>query len=135
MAAADIGDLGTAFELLLHSIQSRNPLGDQVGAVAGPEESLGPAEQAVIVLVPTHALAAAKGVDNLILVGVQGRDRVVDAEDVEGAVLIGQRERLLIGQGVAVTLGVVGHVASSRLVSKPLAHVALSRTGALRDLL
>ena len=135
VAAADVGDLRAAFELLLHSVQRRNPLADQVGAVAGPEEPLGPAEQPVIVLVPAHALAAAKGLENLIFVGVQGRDRVVDAEDVERAVLIGQRERVLIGQRVAVALGVVGHVAAGRLVSKPLAHVALSRARALRHLL
>ena len=135
VAAADVGDLGAAFELLLHSIQGRNPLADQVGAVAGPEEPLGPAEQPVIVLVPAHALAAAEGLEDLIFVDVQRRDRVIDAEDVERAVFVGQRERVLVGQRVAVALGVVGDVAARRLVSKPLANVALGRARALRHLL
>ena len=47
-----------ALELLLHALERRDPLGDEVGLVAGAEEPLGAAEQAVVVLVPAHALAA-----------------------------------------------------------------------------
>ena len=102
MAAADVGDLRAAFELLLDAVERRDPLGHEVRPVAGPEEALGAPEQAMVVLVPAHALAAAERLEDPIFVGVQRGDRVVDAEDVERAVLVRQRERVLVGQRVAV---------------------------------
>src|SRR4029077_15368640 len=114
----DVGDPGAAFELLLHPVQSRYPLGDQAGSVAGPEESLGPAEQAVIVLVPAHPPTASKRLEVLVFVGIQGSDRVIDAQYVKRTVLVGQREGMLVRQRVAIGLGVVGHVAAGRLVSQ-----------------
>ena len=58
MAAADVGDLGAALELRPRRRQRRDPLGHEVRLVAGAEEPLGAAEQAVVVLVPAHPLAA-----------------------------------------------------------------------------
>ena len=135
MAAADVGHLGTAFELLLHTLERRDPLRHEVRAVAGPEEPLGAAEQPVVVLVPAHSLTTAERLEDAILVGIQRRDRVIHAEDVERAVFVGERKRLLVGQRVTVAVGVVAHVAAGRLVPEPLADVALSRTGALCDFL
>ena len=128
MPAADVGHLGARFELLLHPLQRRYPLGHQMGAVARTEEPLGAAEQAVVVLVPAHALAAAEGLEDLLFIGVQRRDRVVDAEDVERTVFVGQGQSVLIGERVALGLGVVGHIAARRLVCEPLAHVPLGRS-------
>ncbi len=133
--AADVGDLRAALQLLLDSVQGRNPLGDEVRAVAGPEESLGATEQAMVVLVPTHPLAAAKRLDDLLFVGIQRCDRVIHAEDVERAVFVRQRKRVLVRQRVAVALRVVGDIATRGLVSQPLTDVALSRARALRDFL
>ena len=101
MAAADVGDLRAAFELLLHAVERRDPLGDEVARVAGAEEALGAAEQPVVVLVPAHALAAAERLGDAVLVGVERGDQLEGAEDVERAVLVGERERLLVGQRVA----------------------------------
>ena len=52
--------LAPASSFALHAVERRDPLRDQVGPVAGPEEPLGAAEQAVVVLVPAHAVAAAE---------------------------------------------------------------------------
>jgi hypothetical protein len=54
------------------------------------------------VLVPTHPLAAAEGLGDALLIREEGGDQVIRAEDVEGAVFLGERERLLVGEGVAV---------------------------------
>src|SRR5262249_27498308 len=94
----------------------------------------GPAEQARVVLVPTHAFAASKRLADLVFVGDQGRDRVVYTQYVEGAVLVRQGECVLGGQRVAVGLRVVGDVAAGGLVAKPLPPVPLSRSCSLRHL-
>jgi hypothetical protein len=62
-----------------------------VRTVARAEEPLGAAEQPLVVLVPAHALAAAKHVEQLVFVGVERGDQVIHAEDVEGTVFVGQR--------------------------------------------
>ena len=134
MPAADVGDLGTALQLLLDAVERRDPLGDEVRLVARAEEALGAAEQAMVVLVPAHAAAAAEGLEDLVLIGVQRSDRVVYAEDVERALFVGERERVLVGQRVAVAVGVVGDVATSGLVAQPLAHGSLGDAGALGEL-
>ena len=56
------------------------------------------------------------------------------AADVEGAVLVEERHRLLVRQRVAPRGGIVGDVASGGLVDQPLADVALARVGLLRQL-
>ena len=58
--AADIGDDGAGLQLGLHALQGWNPLGDQVGAVARPEEPLGALEQRLPVFVPAHSLPCAE---------------------------------------------------------------------------
>jgi len=49
----------------------------------------------VVVLVPAHPLAAPERLGDPLLVGIERRDRLVYAEYVEGAVFVGQRERVL----------------------------------------
>ena len=135
MATAHVGDAGAPLELLLHALESRNPAAHEVHAVARPEEALGAAEQPAVVLVPAHPLAASECLEDLLFVGEQGGDQVVCAQDVEGAVFVGQRQRLLVGQRVAVAGRVVGDVSAGGLVAKPLAHVALGRPRTLGHLL
>ena len=84
------------FELLLDAVERRDPLGHEVRPVARPEEALGPAEQTVVVLVPAHPARRCGTPRDPVLVGVQRGDQLVRAEDVEGAVLVGQRQRLLV---------------------------------------
>jgi hypothetical protein len=50
------------------------------------------------------------------------------------AVFVGQRKRVLVRHRIAVALRVVGDVAASRMVSEPLADVALSRARTLRGM-
>src|SRR5688572_13983957 len=61
MATADVGDSGAALELLHHAIECRQPCGDQVRAIARPEEALDAAEQAVATVAPAETFAGAEG--------------------------------------------------------------------------
>jgi len=55
VAAADVGHLGAPFELLQDAFERREPGGDEVGVVAGPEETLAAGEDVVAVLMPADA--------------------------------------------------------------------------------
>ena len=61
MTAADVGHLGAALELADHAVERRQPLGHQMRLVAGAEEALDAAEQAVAVIAPADALAGLEG--------------------------------------------------------------------------
>jgi hypothetical protein len=52
MAAANVGDVGAAGQLVLDPVQGRDPGADQVGHVAGAEEPLAAGEDVRVVLVP-----------------------------------------------------------------------------------
>ena len=130
MAAADVGHLRAALEARLHALQCRDPLGDQVRGVAGAEEALGAAEQRRVVLVPADAQAGAQRAghprDRLELV-----DRDLEgAQDVEGAVLAGQRLALLLVEREAAGGRVVVDVAAGGLGRQPLQQVARIGLGA-----
>ena len=124
-----------AFELLLDASERRDPLGHEIGPVAGAEEALGPAKQAVVVLVPAHPVAAAKCLQDAVFVSVERRDQVIDAEDVKRAVFIGQRQRVLVRERVAVAARVVADVTARGLVPQPLTNGALGHTRTLGHLL
>src|SRR5204862_292949 len=95
-AAAEVGHLGAALELLEHAVERGKPLRDQVRRVARAEEALGAGEQAVVVLVPADALAGPERLGQPLLVGEQRGDRVVHPEHVERALGVG--EQRLLGQ-------------------------------------
>ena len=59
---------------------------------------------------------------------------MVAAEEVDGAVLVGERHRLLGRERERVGVGVVLQVAARGLAPSPLAHVALANAAALGDL-
>ncbi len=86
-------------------------------------------------LVPTDPLTGAERLAEPLLVGIQRRDHVVDAQHVERALLVGERQRVLVGERVGVGLRVVLDVAAGGLVSEPLADVALGGAGTAGDLL
>jgi hypothetical protein len=58
VTAADVGDLDAALELVDDTIERRQPARDEVGVVAGTEESFTAVEYVVAVLVPADAGAA-----------------------------------------------------------------------------
>ena len=95
-------------------------------AVARTEEALGAAEQAVVVLVPTEASAGPERFKDLPLIGVQRGKRLEHSEDVERAVLVGERERVLIGQRERIGLRVVRDVNAGGLVCQPLTDVSFA---------
>jgi hypothetical protein len=75
MTAPDVGDPGPPIELRYDAVQRREPCGDQVSCVGGPEEPLGAVEQRVIMLVPPDPAAASeRGSDFGLIAGDRHRD-------------------------------------------------------------
>ncbi|MNE97062.1 hypothetical protein D3C80_1953550 [compost metagenome] len=68
MTAADIRHLGPGLQFIDHAFKCRQPLADQMRAVAGPEETLGAAEHAGVVITPGKCAIAAHGRDQFVLV-------------------------------------------------------------------
>ena len=66
VAAADVGHRRAALELLDDAVERRQPLGDQVGVVPGPEEPLAAVVHVVDVLVPADAVAAARAASMIL---------------------------------------------------------------------
>jgi hypothetical protein len=126
--------VASELELLLDAVERRDPLVHEVPPIAGAEEPLDTAEQPVVVLVPSEPASRPEGLADVVLVGEQRRDQLVRAEDVERAVLVRQREGLLVFERVRVGRGVVAHVSRGGLVTQPLAHIALGGAGAAGDL-
>ncbi len=82
---------------------------------------------------PTHALPAPECLCDP-RDGAQRPQRELEcAWQVERPVRVGQRERLLLGQRVGVGVGVIHHVAASRLAAQPLGDVASVRLGAFGE--
>jgi hypothetical protein len=121
-------------QLLRHPVEGGDPLRDEVAATAGPEELFGAAEQLGIVLVPAESAPAAQRLGDPVAVAVDGRDDVVAADQVDGAVLVGEDERLLGREGERAAAGVVVDIAARRLGRQPLVHVQDRHAGALGDL-
>jgi hypothetical protein len=131
--AADVGDGRAGPQLVDHAVERRQPLGDQVGGVAGPEEPLDPGEQPRVVGVPADPGAGAERVDDQVVVGVAGGDGLERAGQEDRAVLVGEDHGVLGGQVVGAVGRVVADVATGGLVGEPFAHVALGRAGPLRE--
>ena len=135
VAAADIGHRRAPLELGDHAVERRQPLADQMRVVAGPEEPLGAAEQAGMMLVPADALAGAEGLGDLGLVVEHRGDDLVGAGQEGRPALIGEHGGLFGGHVEALGGGVVGDVAGGGLRGQPFAQIAFGETGALGQLL
>ena len=57
MTAAHVGDPSTRGQLLDHTVEGRQPGGDQVDGVAGSEEALDALEEIGMLFVPTESCA------------------------------------------------------------------------------
>ena len=114
---ANVRDLGAAFEFLAHAVERRDPLGDEMGLVAGAEEPFGAAEEAVVVLVPPHPFARPERLGDLLPVGVERLDQLERTQHVDRALLVGERHRVLVRERVPVRLRVVGQVAACGLIA------------------
>ena len=91
-----------AAQLVLDAVERRDPGRDEVGDVAGPEELLAADEDVVVLLVPADAGAGAERLGDPRL-GLQRAERQHErAGHVDGAVRVGQREGLLLGQRVGL---------------------------------
>ena len=134
VAATHVGDLGAALELRRPRRPAPAATRREVRLVAGPEEALDAAEQAVAVVAPAQALAGLEGFRELRLVGEHRGERVEAAGHVDGAVLVGEYRRLLGRKREAPGGRVVGDEARRGLRGQPLAHIALVRAGLLGEL-
>jgi hypothetical protein len=81
VAAAEVGHARTGLELGLDALERRDPLRDDVGDVARPEEPLGALEEVVVVFVPAEALAGAEALGD---VGLILDERARELERVAG---------------------------------------------------
>lgn len=68
MPAAEVGHEGARPQLVVHTVEGRDPLGDEVGDVAGAEGPLRPTEQVLVVFVPAEATTGAERLPDLFLV-------------------------------------------------------------------
>ena len=128
MAAAEVGHPRTALQLGLHAVECRDPLGEQVHEVAGPEEPLAAGEDVLVVLVPAVAGAGPEGVLDLGERLQRAQRQLERARQEDRAGGVGQREGLLRCHRVRPAAGVVLDVAAGGLPAQPLVDVA--RVGA-----
>jgi hypothetical protein len=134
VAAADVGHDSPALEAVDDTVERRQPGADELPPIRRPERTLGAAEQAIAVLVPAHATAAAEALLDALAAGDHGVRGLEDAGHRQRAGLVGEHERVLDRQRVAIAHGVVGDEPAGGLRVEPLAHVALLRGGALAEL-
>ena len=134
MATADVGDAGPALEPLDDAVERGQPRLDEVGVVAGAEEPLAALVDVVVVLVPAEPVALTSRLGDALRVDDGAERDLEEPRQVGGAVLVGERHRLLGREAVAALVGVVVHVAAGRLGVQPLPYVALGGTGAGRQL-
>ena len=132
--ATDIRDLRPSPQLILDALERRDPLADQVGAVPRTEELLGPEKQLRVVLMPAEPFARPEPLGDLLPVLVRGADDVVAAEQVDRAVLVGERHRLLRRKLERIRSRVVFDVTAGSLGRSPLTDVALPDPAALGNL-
>src|SRR5512132_1488831 len=130
VAAADVGHPRPGGQLVADAVEVRDPGVDQVGRVPGPEEALGALPQVGVVLAPADPAAGPERLGDPRLVLGGGGGHLEGAGHEGGAGLVGERERLLLGEQVAVAGRVVRDVAAGRLAGQPLGDVALAGGGA-----
>jgi len=95
VATADVRHARPRPQLLNDAVERREPTAYQVLAVAGAEEDLGSGKETVVVFVPEQALAAPERLDQAVLVSEERRQDVVRTQQIELALLVGERGRLL----------------------------------------
>src|SRR3984957_7253656 len=98
-------------------------------AIAGAEEALGAAEQAMIMRVPAQAFARAEGFDDLVLIEPERGRHLESRRHENGALVESQDHGLCRWQGISLLLRIVGDIAAGRLVGEPLADIALANAG------
>ena len=118
MPAADVRHCGSGFELGHDALERRQPAGDQMGSVAGPEEALRSREQTGMMVAPGEGAVTAHGGDELVLVQEQAPQDHRSTGHVDGRVLVRQRHGLLRRQTKPAVDGL--DVPSRRLGAEPL---------------
>ena len=134
VAAADVGDAGAPLELVGDAVERRQPRVDEIGVVARPEEALAALVDVMVVLVPAEAGPGAGGVGDPRRVQHRAERVLKQPRQIRRAVLVAERDRLLGRQAVGALARVVGDEAPGGLGVEPLAHVALGRPSACRQL-
>ncbi len=126
MTAANVRHTSARPQALDDAVEGRQPVGDKMRAIPGPEEHFGAAKKALVVLVPAKPLTRAEGLEDALFVEPERGRHLEGGGHVDRAVLDGEHHGLRGGQGVPAALGLVAHVAARSLVVEPFAHVALA---------
>src|SRR5579884_2433496 len=132
--AADIGHARAVLEFGFNTFERRNPVGDQIGGIAGTEESLSSDKQLRVMLVPAEALTGLEPFGQLLFRARGSQRHLERARHEAGTCFVRHGESLLIRK-VELGIGcVVSHIAPGCLGAEPFANVAFRGAGALGKL-
>ena len=134
MSAADVSDLGAAFQFFNDTIERWQPFLHEMVLVGGAEEACGAAEQAFRAIVPTEALAAFERIGHLRLIEHHRRHQVADAAHEDRAVLVGEHHGLFGLHRERSRCRIVVDVSGRGLGRQPFAHATFVRTGDVREI-
>ena len=129
VAAAHVRHACAGLELGLHAFERGNPATHQVGRIPGPEKTLGAGKQGGVLLVPTQARAAFKGLDQFGHRGKHGDGDLECARDEGRTSFHRKRQRLLLAQAELLRGRIVLGVTAGGLRRQPLQHVARVAAG------
>ena len=133
MTAADVGDQRALREFVHGAIECRQPRRQEVDVIAGAEETLGPVEQALVMLAPLHALSSAKVLESAVTDMKQIADDRIGAWHVDRSVRVREAQRLLGREEERLVSGVVFDVAAGCLIGQPFANISLVRASFRRE--
>lgn len=131
-AAADVGHPSACGQLFAHPVQRGQPGRDEVSDIAGAEEPLTAGEHVFAVFVPRDAVPGAERVGDLGFVLQAGHGEQERSSHAD-TVRIDKCEMLGVGQPERPGVGVGGNVAARGLTGQPLAQVAFTCPGAVRQ--
>jgi hypothetical protein len=95
VAASDIGHPGASFQFRLDAFERRNPVRNQIGVVARPEEAFGAGEKTLRMLVPANAFPGSKRFGDLGFVEIGGLHDIERTGKESRRPLFGERHGLL----------------------------------------
>src|SRR5580704_11631273 len=126
MPATDVRNSGAIPQSFLHALERRNPFGNQMRRIAGPEETLGSLKQITIMFMPAYARASFESGLNSWLIHHYRGDDLISSRNKDRAVLDSQGHRLLVRQREFLRGGIISDIASSRLGGKPFTDITLN---------
>ena len=130
MSAANVGHRRTALELRRHAVERRQPFGDKVVTIAGPEEPFGATEQAAMVLMPADTTPGAERLLDARRCPERRLGNLEEACQKRRTALLGENYRLFRLEAERIGVGVIRDVIGCRLSREPFADMRLRRASA-----